>query len=215
MFIRGHVPKQKPVSLICIGSFPGRPTFRGLGELQPHELAALFPARRRVGPPEHHLAQRAWRAFRDATPTSLEIVRHSDTSPLPFLARALQRFLQDYPWTRDGLSRTERRLMTLVAEGRAEWPAVYPRMSEGEDAFYVTDTALRDLTASLTSGATPLLTSRDNALSLTRAGRDVLQGRADRVKLCGLDRWYGGVHMHGRDTAWRWDGEQRSIVPWR
>jgi len=32
-FIRDRVPAAKPVSLICIGSFPGRPSFKGLGEL--------------------------------------------------------------------------------------------------------------------------------------------------------------------------------------
>ena len=40
-WIRAHVPRDKPVGLICIGSFPGRPTFKGLGELTAGELAPL------------------------------------------------------------------------------------------------------------------------------------------------------------------------------
>src|SRR4051812_31268852 len=33
------------VELICIGAFPGRPAFAGLGELEPGELASLWPFR--------------------------------------------------------------------------------------------------------------------------------------------------------------------------
>ncbi len=47
-WIRSHLPEGKPVSLICIGSFPGRPAFRGLGELSPGELAPLLETRRPV-----------------------------------------------------------------------------------------------------------------------------------------------------------------------
>ena len=48
-WIREHVPASKPVSLICVGSFPGRPDFKGLGELTPKELGPLFATRQRVG----------------------------------------------------------------------------------------------------------------------------------------------------------------------
>lgn len=41
---------------------------------------------------------------------------------------------------------------------------------------------------------------------LTAAGADVLAGRADHVALNGIDRWLGGVHLHGRSAAWRWTG---------
>src|SRR5919109_1375183 len=49
-------------------------------------------------------APRAWEAFREPTPMALNKLRHGDTTPLPFLAAAVTRFLQEYPWTSDGLS---------------------------------------------------------------------------------------------------------------
>ena len=48
-WIREPLPATKPVSLICIGSFPGRPDFKGLGELTPGELASLLDTRQPVG----------------------------------------------------------------------------------------------------------------------------------------------------------------------
>jgi hypothetical protein len=212
-FIRAHVPASKPVSLICIGSFPGRPNFHGLGELKPNELASLFPTRQPVTEAQYHLAARTWEAFRQPTPEALDALRLGDTSALPFLARALTRFLEDYPWTGDGLSRTERRLMTLAAAGQAQWPGSFPRMHEGEDAYYISDTSYAELAETLATTSPALLTSSMQFASLTTEGRDVLERRTDRVALCGIDRWFGGVHLQGRTAAWRWDASRHRTVP--
>jgi hypothetical protein len=207
-FVSSHVPSSKPVSLICIGAFAGYPDFHGLGELQPADLVSLLPTRQSVTAAQYEQATRAWDAFRQPTPEALDdvVAAGGRTDPLPFLAPALRRFLQEYPWTRDGLSRTERRLMTLAAEGRADWPASLPRMHQGEDVYYVSDTELIDLKDVLATTSPPLLAEIDGALSLTAAGRDVLEGRVDRVTLCGIDRWFGGVYLQGHDVTWRWDG---------
>jgi len=223
-FIRAHLPAAKTVSLICINSFPGRPNFHGLGELQPPELASLLPTRQPITPAQYELAERAWRAFREPDPGPLDALVGGSTSDggskdpplradaLPFLARALRRFLEEYPWTRDGLSRTERRLLVLAAEGRADWPASFPRMHEGENAYYISDTSYAELAEALSTSAPPLLTRSIQSPSLTPDGRDVLNGLADRVVLCGVDRWLGGVHLRGHAVPWRWDGTRGRIV---
>jgi hypothetical protein len=48
--------------------------------------------------------------------------------------------------------------------------------------------------------------------AITDAGREVLSGRADRVDLGGIDRWLGGVHLHGDGTRWRWNPEAGRIT---
>src|SRR5262249_34269702 len=59
-WIRGHLPATTPVSLICIGSFPGHDDFKGLGELTPTELMSLVDTRAPVSPEQYDLAERAW-----------------------------------------------------------------------------------------------------------------------------------------------------------
>ena len=49
-------------------------------------------------------------------------------------------------------------------------------------------------------------------IALTRAGREVLGGAADRVQLCGIDRWLGGVHVQGHGRAWRWSARAGHLV---
>ena len=213
-WIHPRVPTTKQVSLICIGSFPGRPGFKGLGELSPSELASLLDTRRPILDSQYALAETAWRSFRESNPEALNTLRHSDTSPLPYLAASLERFLQEYPWTADGLSRSERRLLHLADDGPIQLQAAFPRMHAEETAYYITDGSLLDLATTLARTAPPLVTITDRAagehslrgtITLTEAGRDVLAGRRDRVA-CGIDRWLGGVHLTSdAPSVWRWD----------
>jgi hypothetical protein len=51
----------------------------------------------------------------------------------------------------------------------------------------------------------PLLTERGTAFERTEAGRSVLSGEADHIRLNGIGRWPGGVHLEGESPRWRWD----------
>lgn len=221
-WIREHLPSAKPVSLVCIASFPGRPGFRGLGELAPSELASLVGTRQRVGRGQYELAERAWRAFRAPTPEALDALRQDDTSALPYLAPALGRFLQEYPWTRDGVSRTERRLLELAAGDGIALSQAFPRMHDGENVYYVTDASLAALAGTL-SHAEPSLLTLDlstveegrvlqGRVTLTDAGRSVLAGELDRVTTCGIDKWLGGVHLQSGGRLWRWNDTRQRIA---
>jgi hypothetical protein len=212
-WIHHRVPSSKVVSLICIGSFPGRPDFKGLGELTPSELAPLLDTRQPVSESQYALAERAWKAFREATPEALDDFRRTETSALPYLAPALVRFLQDYPWTIDGLSRTERRLLQLAEAGNVTLAKAFPRMHEGESAYYVTDTSLDDLVETLSKTSPPLLARIADGASITAAGRAVLRGDQDRISLCGVEeRWLGGVQLRNDATVWRWDDARQRMT---
>jgi RNA polymerase sigma factor (sigma-70 family) len=222
-WIREHLPADKVVSLVCIGSFPGHPRFKGLGELTPDELASLIETRQRVSGPQYALAELAWRAFRQPTPESLDGIRQTDTSALPYLAAAVTRFLQEFPWTTDGLSRTERRLLELASGDGIKLSKAVPQMHASEDAYYVTDTSIAALAETLSRTSPALLTlagggehAGDKVLSgsvtLTDVGRAVLTGQQDRVTVCGIDRWLGGVHVQSGGQVWRWDDSGQRIT---
>jgi len=198
-------------SLICINSFPGRPSFKGLGELTPGELATLLAVREPITNRHFDIARRAWEAFRSSDPRAIEEVVAHDLSPLSFLGAALRRCLEEFPSTVNGLSRSEMHLLEIIETQPLETWEVFARMHEGETAYYITDSSLWDLAL----GLAPLVSIEGDirtssslpqaAIAITTSGRDALEGRLDRVRVYGIDRWLGGVHLEGRGPMWRWN----------
>jgi len=215
-------PPAKPASLICIDTFPGRPKFKGLGELTASELASLFPARKAITDAQFDLSVRAWRAFRSSDPLELDTFSRGDTAELPYLAASLMRHLEEYPWTRDGLSRTERRLLSLLQHGPVDIWKAFVSLHEDETAFYIADGSFWTIAEALAAARPSLVSieiaSREadrlpqGALALTDVGRSILGGHSDRVKECGFDRWLGGVHLTAPGHVARWDHAQQRIV---
>ena len=220
--IRATAALARSVTLICVGAFPGHPDFRGLGELSPAEIETLLATRAPVTEPQLALATRAWNAFRAPDPREIERLLEDDTSPLPFLAPALRRHLEELPWTIDGLSRTERRILQLAPEAPIDLWTAFHRVSEGETAFYVADLSFRRIVDGLRTAVPALVDVRVSAdsgaalprgtIALTDTGRAVLAGAVDRVTRCGIDRWLGGVHLDGRGPVWRFDAGTRRVV---
>jgi len=66
----------------------------------------------------------------------------------------------------------------------------------------------------LASGPNPALVkpSKDE-YAATEAGQQLLAGKADWIRLHGgIDRWLGGVHLHGQQSQWRWDPEKKMLI---
>lgn len=219
-YVRAHVPPQRAVSLVCIGTFPGRPRFKGLGELPPDVFPDLFAARAPVGDAHYGLAARAWEAFRAPAPLAVDALQREGTPALPFLGPSLRRLLEEYPAHGDGLSRSERRLLQLTALEPVTLGALFPFMHEDERYYHVTDTSLAELARVLASTSPRLLSivsagapdrPLDAVVTLTDAGRAALDRRLDRVA-CGLDRWIGGVHLQSDGAMWRWDEERGAVT---
>jgi hypothetical protein len=206
--------------LICIGEFPGRPRFAGLGELTPRELASLFPDRRPISDAEVTLGQTLWRAFGAPDPLPLaHLVLETDTSRLPFVAGALRRHLEDFPSTADGLSRSERQILSVVTQGHDAALEAFRATAQLEERVFMGDLTFFSIMKGLTIGRAPLLTHDGEfpsdapptgAFALTDTGRRVLAGDADYIALNGIDRWMGGVHL--TDGKYRWSDVELTLA---
>ena len=213
------------LSLIAIDAYPGVEPFYGLGQLSAEQLRPLLAERRDVTSTELALARDAWAAFRSPDPRTVESVLGRDTAALPFLRAALIRHLQQFPSTGDGLSRTERQILTAVAGGAETPVAVFRFDQANEPAPFMGDVIFWTYLRGLALGNEPLLalsspstppTDRDFAkqtVAITERGRAVLGGHQDRLDLGGIDRWLGGVHLRGRAPRWRWDGQRLVEAP--
>lgn len=185
-------------------------------------LQEWFDARRGLIPPQWEAAAAAWAAFRSPDPAALAAFDHAGTWPT--LGAALRRHLQQFPWVRDGLSRSERQTLSALADGPRSPRAAFGASNfEVEEAIFMGDLGWWFHIRTLITGPRPLLRVvgpapsdfndpdwwRDDdsapSLALTDDGRQVLAGEADRVRLNGLDRWLGGVHLVAGGPMWRWD----------
>lgn len=218
------------LSLISIGSLPGRVTFGGLGELTTLELAGLFPTRYAVTEAELSLGRTAWHAFRSPDPTAIERVLVGDTSALPFLHAALHRHLEEFPSAENGLSRTERELLTVIKAGSQTLRAVFTAWQATEDTIFMGDTPLWMHLRFLAADPHPLVALADGGsfrmpaefaspdefvgqrVVLTDAGRVVLAGQADQIALRGVNRWLGGAHLQAGGPFWRWQTQRQQLV---
>jgi hypothetical protein len=204
----GFDPEQ--LELIEVGTFPGRPGFRGLGELDPPQLESLWPQRRAVTDEDTAGAQLAWEAVRGADPRGLLAVRLDPPASRPFLAAALARLLEELPGVHDGLSRTERQLLRLLDDGPLLTGALFVASQDLEEAPFHGDAWILRTLAEL-EGPTPLVSLTEGSAAITDAGRSVLAGEADRVGLLGIDRWVGGTHLVP-GAVWRWDAAAARLV---
>jgi redox-sensitive transcriptional activator SoxR len=199
--------------LVVVDSFPGKPSFRGLGELTADELETLRPERRPASVETLAAAADAWEALRAPEPSALAELAQREEPELPFLAPALRRLLEELPAPGDGLSGTERRALTAIAAGRATPREAFLAAQDAEPAPFLGDTWFYASVAELGVGENRLLETAEGEplppapplgdaqrfvglpLRLTEAGEKVLAGDANRVELLGIDRWVGGTHV--------------------
>ena len=221
------------LQLICIGAFPGIEPFHGLGQLDPVQLASLLETRTKVTPRQLSFGRRAWGAFTSGDPMQVQrlvdelSMGGEDADALPFLAGALRRLLEEFPSVENGLGRTERHILDLVAErGPIQAMELFRAEQRLEERVFMGDSTFWRRVHGLMSGAEPLLAgdvhdllSADaptTVLSITTAGELVRAAARDRVRLEGIDGWVGGVRLHaaaGGDVPWRWSVARGRLTP--
>jgi hypothetical protein len=195
--ILDRVHSLERASLIC--------TDRYLGPMTAAELAALWPERRAVSEAEYVLAETAWRAFCSPDPTAIEALLARDTSAMPFLAGALRRHLEQFPAVENGLARTERQILEAASAGRHNFASLFAAEQQMEDRIFMGDASLRRWVRGLMECRNPLLSVEDGMYRVTGLGRDAMAAKVDHLRLNGINRWLGGVHLNGHEALWRWD----------
>ena len=121
------------------------------------------------------------------------------------------------------MGRTEQQILTAVEQGKLTPQEIFLAEQSQEEAVFMGDASFWIYLQTLCSGNEPLLQVSNSAtfflpeadaeipfaeqrLSITEAGKNILAGSADQIKLNGINRWFGGVHLQGGENAWRWNG---------
>ena len=166
-----------PVSLVCEPEY--------LGTMAPQRATELFALRNPVT--RRHVAEAtaAWAAFTSDNPRNLERL---NIIALPFLPAALRRHLQEFPWTTDGLSLLERRILRALEAGPLTFPQLFRAVEE--DPAFLGDAVLAWHLERM---------EKERLLEKIQPGwRLSGKSRSRRVP-----RWLGGYLV--KDASLRWD----------
>src|SRR5262249_51913674 len=142
--------------LIVIGSFPGKPSFRGLGELTAAELETLWPSRVAGTPGILAQAAPAWGTVGPPRPSPL-----ARPAPARRGGAALRRMLEELPAPGDGLSGTERRALQAIAAGAATPVAALLASQDLETAPFLGDAWFYRTLTGLSRGRARLIETHD------------------------------------------------------
>ena len=219
------------LSIICINRFPGIEGFRGLGQLNPEQLSSLYPSREKVTREQIQQGARCWSIFRESGPLALQELIKEEVPGLFFVNPTLLRHCQEYPWLQDGLTRTERQLLHLVANGEEQPGQLFVKNMEQEDWLYIGDARTYSIVEVLCNNGNALLQTRNQSsflhpyhtkasneefheqrLVLTDFGRKVLAGDVDARDVIIRDEWLGGVHLESANTLWFWNEPEQVFV---
>jgi hypothetical protein len=210
---RGAAGAVRPkLSLVCDDTY--------LGPLEPEQFPSMFALRETITGAQIDLASRAWAAFCAEDPRGLVPLASARSRDLPFLAGALRRYLEEFPSTVNGLTRSEQGILRILADGDRTPADLFAALTRTEERIFLGDATFWAIVRRLNRGPHPLVTMdvRQGAAALpagmvriTATGRDVLAGRADQIALNGIDRWRGGVHLTS-SRCWRWNGTTLTIA---
>lgn len=170
------------------------------------EIVLLFAKRRTATPAIFKSARRSWERFTSDSPSDLFAAAGEDAIGLPYLRAALRRLCEEYPWKRDGLSRSQRQTLYAVAQGPGRPDELFARTQAREEAYFLSERVFERMLEDLAAGDSALVEGEEGMLVPTVLGRRVLAGDGDWLDCRSIDRWIGGVRLLPENLT-RWDDD--------
>lgn len=221
----------REVSRVTLIVMPGY-----IGHASPDQLVAAYRSRVPVMTDLLRQGQRAWSAFTASSPGALAEISRMERHPLYALPAAIARLMQEFPDPVDGLTRTERFILSAASRASPITPRdLFSAYCHAETSVFMGDWSFWNMIRHLSSGDVPLISIDgwtfpkgdgwtypqviggadegrflSSAVNATAAGREVLSGSANAITLRGLDRWIGGTHLRS-EQHWCWDSKTNSL----
>lgn len=197
--------KEIEITMICTDNYLGEQTSDSLLSLQKFE--------QKVSNEQFDLAIKAWNSFRSESPKNLQELLNEDISSLPFLKESIKRVLHEYPHCDNGLNLTSQLAFKVIDEGETNPWKIFGAYQQSEKSRFMGDTVFWDLLNGYIDTPNPLLATKynkklvppfekDEVLTLTPLGKEVLKSEKNWLDLTTIDKYIGGVNLKHRDNIW-------------
>jgi len=142
-----------------------------------------------------------------------------DKLSLEELSKIRAQYIVESGW---GLSRTAEQALKVISGGEKRPGRVFGGTQLLEERIFLGDSSFWAVLRELLASSPPLIvlpegikltlpTSKEQELTITPAGLEVLAGKTNWLEISRLDRWIGGVHLE-TTNIWCWNSGSRSIV---
>ncbi|MBF0193396.1 MAG: DUF1835 domain-containing protein [Magnetococcales bacterium] len=200
-----------------------------LGMQTPATISTLKNNKKPVTNIQLQLATKSWEAFRSNNPTVWWKLLGEDTTALPWLKMTITRHLEQFPFVKNGLNRTENIILSILIKGSIKPGQLFHEYQLLDEPRYMGDASFWIYLKELCSGDRPLIALLDGSnfkppsnyppdekfkkqkLYLTEFGQQVLYNKADWVNYRGVDKWLGGCKLT-TEKHWRWDDVDKRLT---
>lgn len=221
-YLHHHSAPDLKISLVSPADHPEVPHFRGMGQLQPYQLARLFPERITLRRTDLEFADQVWRAW--SNQDLKEVLKLSQTAPTnwPHLQKAVLAMLEELPGLDDALSATETLILSFLEGGPKSPGELFQHFLTNRDILGYGDLQFFQVV----EGLIPVFIQfKDDHYSLNSLGEDLGNAGGDPATnvvpakvlsqaspLARIDRWVGPVHINNSEFGLRWDKVAQKIV---
>jgi len=197
-----NLSRTTTLSLICTDTY--------LGEASSSEILNLFNYEQNITTKHFTLAEKAWSAFCEPTPLRWSHLLNEKTSTLPFLKGTVKRMLEEFPNTKNGLSRTEYQALLIIAKGESDPRKIFKKHQKYEERKFMGDIIFWKILDDFIDYK--LVASKQNGqnLTITPLGQKVLHGTENWLNIKPINSWIGGVYLSS-ENLWCWDIKKKTI----
>ena len=157
------------------------------------------------------LAKEAWSALSHTTPILWFNLLSKPISDLPFLKNSVQRLLEEFPNTMNGLSRTAHQALLTISKGKEKQRhEIFMESQKQEKQPFLADIIFWKILDDFIKYKLIIQNENNNNIYITDLGKDVLRGRKNWITIKEIDHWVGGVHI-SKESLWCWNIQERTI----
>ena len=194
--------ENRPISLICTDTY--------IGESEAEDIPKLLRYEHTITQNHLELAHRAWNIFSEPTPEAWFALLKEDLSLFQFLEEAIKRLLEEYPNTKNGLSRSEHQALLVISKGFENPHEIFEEAQKYEKRKFMGDIIFWKFLDDFIQYGIIKSKNSGQTLQITPLGQQLLNGQRNWVSIKPLHRWIGGVNLMD-DNLWCWDIQKRTI----
>jgi len=173
------------------------------------EIQLATQNKQSITPKHFSIAQKAWSALSDDEPLKWFNLLKEKNSTLPFLKQTVQRLLEEYPNTFNGLSRTAHQaLLTISKNKKQNKQKIFIESQKQEEHPFIADIIFWRILDDFLEHK--LIEKKANGeIDITSLGKEVLLGKLNWITIKKIDYWIGGVHL-SQDNLWCWNIQEKT-----